>query len=84
MTMQAALAAVASVALATPANAATTTGTLAVSETVAYPCSIFVAPGPAGSVCQPTSNPTMAAAPHAIRSLRFNAETAKMTITIEF
>ncbi len=68
-----------STALVAPANAAVTIGALAVSATVAYPCSVIVSPRAVAPACQPG-----AAAPHATRILRHDAKTGITTLTIEF
>ncbi len=72
------------VASIAPGIAATTVGTLAVSATVAYPCTVIAAPHPGGAVCQPGFGPFTAVAPHAIRTLRRDAETGITMLMVEF
>ena len=64
-----------------PAGAAVTVGTLSVSVTVAYPCTVITSPGASVQACRPTPG---VAAPRALRILRRDARTGITTLTIEF
>ena len=75
---------VASVAFNAPAIAATMVGSLTVSATVAFPCTVVASDRPAGPICAPAANPSIEAAPHAIRSLRRDPTTGITTMTIDF